>query len=211
MIVAIEGVDGAGKHTLTTRLLAEIAARSRTAVRLAFPRYPVSPLGPAVRAMLDGDPGLAAIADSPRATALLFALDRAAAAAELADLAKTHDVVIVDRYVASNAAYGAARLPVGERADFLRWVADTEFGVLRLPPPDLQVLLRVPVQAARAGARARAEQDAGRALDTFEADEGLQARCADIYDMLAATGWGAPWLVVDRDSGAEAVLARLSI
>ena len=209
MIIAVEGIDGAGKHTLTTRLTAAITATGRTVATLAFPRYTIPPLGPLVRAMLDGDPGLAAVAGSPRATALLFALDRANALPELTRLAAGHDVLIVDRYVASNAAYGAARVPPEERDAFPDWVAAVELTDLGLPRPDLQVLLRVPAHVARAAAQERAARDAERKLDTFESDDGLQDRCAAVYERLAAAGWVSPWLVVDRDSGAQAVMARL--
>ncbi|OAA25626.1 thymidylate kinase [Frankia sp. EI5c] len=209
MIVAIEGVDGAGKHTLASRLVEAVAADGRTAGVFSFPRYAAGPLGTAVRAMLDGDERLAGLAASARATALLFALDRANALPELTAAAAAYDVLIVDRYVASNAAYGAARLPAAQRADFLTWLAEVELTDLRLPRPDLQVLLDVPVETARAGARARAAGDTSRALDTFESDAGLQERCADVYRTLADTGWVAPWLVVDRATGPEAVLEAL--
>ncbi|EFC83685.1 dTMP kinase [Parafrankia sp. EUN1f] len=209
MIVAIEGVDGAGKHTLTSRLVEALTAAGRTAATFSFPRYTAGPLGTAVRAMLDGDERLAGVAGSARATALLFALDRANALPELAARAAEHDVLLVDRYLASNAAYGAARLPADERPDFLAWIAELELTALRLPRPDLQVLLDVPVETARAAARQRAAGDATRALDTFERDEGLQERCAGIYRHLAADGWVAPWIVADRATGAEAVLDAL--
>ncbi|WP_041256753.1 dTMP kinase [Frankia sp. EAN1pec] len=209
MIVAIEGVDGAGKNTLTSRLVEAVTATGRTAGTFAFPRYAAGPLGTAVRAMLDGDERLAGLAGSARATALLFALDRANALPELARCVAAYDVLIVDRYLGSNAAYGAARLPAPERAEFLDWIAELELTRLGLPRPDLQVLLDVPVETARAGARARAAEDTARALDTFESDAGLQARCAEIYLSLAADSWVAPWLVVDRESGAPKILSAL--
>jgi dTMP kinase len=154
-----------------------------------------------VRGLLAGDRRLSPLGASPRATAMMFALDRANSRPELDALTRAHDVVIIDRYVASNAAYGAARLPAAERDDFPSWVADLELGALALPAPDLQVLLRIPVETARAGARARADLDRARALDSFEADDGLQERCARVYEDLAARDWVSPWLVVDRETG----------
>ncbi|MBL7494521.1 dTMP kinase [Frankia sp. AgB1.9] len=198
MIVAIEGIDGAGKNTLTQALVAALTATGRPVSRLAFPRYDVEPLGPAVRAMLTGDQALASVAASVRASALLFALDRANAGPELAAAAAGDAVVLVDRYVASNAAYGAARLSAPERPGFRDWVASIELIDLALPRPDLQILLRVPVEVARAQARARAALDASRAPDRYEADDALQARVAAEYDELARSGWIARWLTVDR-------------
>jgi dTMP kinase len=210
MILAVEGVDGAGKNTLTGRLVARLSAAGRSVATLAYPRYGAEPLGPTMRALLAGDPGLAPLAASPRATAMMFALDRANSRPELDALTRAHDVVIIDRYVASNAAYGAARLPPAERADFPSWIAELELGTLALPAPDLQVLLRIPVEAARAGAIARAEADRDRVLDTFESDEGLQERCARVYESLAAHDWVSPWLVVERATGVEVIDKHLS-
>ena len=53
------------------------------------------------------------------AMAVLFALDRGGAVAELTDLLERHDIVLLDRYVASNAAYGAARLRQGPDGGFV--------------------------------------------------------------------------------------------
>lgn len=210
MIVAIEGIDGAGKRTLTEALLDALAQAGWKASTLAFPRYAVAPLGPAVRAMLTGDPALAPVAASARASALMFALDRANAGPELSAAATGDAVVLVDRYVASNAAYGAARLPAEERSAFREWVATLELGDLALPRPDLQVLLRVPVGVARSQARARAALDASRAPDRYEADDALQARVADEYDELARSGWVSPWVTVDRAEAAQLEPSRAS-
>jgi len=207
VIVTIEGIDGAGKNTLTRALVAALEAAGRRVGTLAFPRYSIAPLGPAVRAMLTGDPALAPVAASVRASALLFALDRANARGDLDAAAVGDEVVLVDRYVASNAAYGAAQLPAEERAGFRDWVAAIELGDLALPRPDLQVLLRVPVDVARAQARSRAAADTERGVDRYEADDALQAKVAREYDELARSGWVAPWLTVDRadaDAGAGA-------
>ncbi|WP_462204031.1 dTMP kinase [Frankia sp. CcWB3] len=210
MILAIEGVDGAGKNTLTGRLVARLTAAGRSVATLAYPRYATEPLGPAVRGLLAGDPWLAPLAASPRSSAMMFALDRANSRPELDALVRTHDLVIIDRYVASNAAYGAARLPATERESFPAWIAELELGALALPVPDLQVLLRIPVGTARAGTLARAGADRGRALDTFESDDGLQERCARMYEELAARSWVSPWLVVDRETGVDTICEHLT-
>ncbi len=72
------------------------------------------------------------------------------------------------------------------------------FGV---PVPDLQLLLRVPLHIAAARADRRADADSARAKDLYETDHGLQARCAAVYDGLAASDWLAPWSVLDGDGG----------
>ncbi len=108
MLIAIEGVDGSGKRTLTDGLKASIEADGRSVATLAFPRYGQSITADLAAEALHGQHG--DLADSVYAMATLFALDRAGAAPDLERLRHQHDVLILDRYVASNAAYSAARL-----------------------------------------------------------------------------------------------------
>ena len=117
--------------------------------------------------------------------ALLFALDRAGARDELERLGAAHDVVILDRYVASNAAYSAARLHQGVDGEVVTWVRELEFDRFGMPAPDWQVLLAVPTELAAERAQRRAETDADRARDAYERDDGLQRRTGAAYAALA--------------------------
>ena len=99
------------------------------------------------------------VADSVHAMAVLFALDRRAAADDLRKAVAGHDLVLVDRYVASNAAYGAARLHQGACGEFVAWVHALEIGRFGLPVPDRHLLLDVPRAVA---ARARRAPGADR-------------------------------------------------
>jgi dTMP kinase len=144
------------------------------------------------------------LASSVYAMAMLFALDRAGAAAQIRELCDDHDVVILDRYVASNAAYSAARLHQDADGEVVGWVYQMEYHRLRLPAPDWQVLL------ASQRARDRARQDASRSRDAYERDNELQQRTGAVYSGLAAAGWGGRWLVVDVDVDAGQLAARLT-
>ena len=192
-LITVEGLDGAGKRTLSSVLTATLSARGARVATMAFPRYGRSVAADLVADALHGRVG--DLGDSVYGMAVLFALDRSAAATELAALLAEHDVVLLDRYSASNAAFGAARLHQDARGPFQDWVRGLEFGRLALPVPALQVLLRVPVQVAASRAVQRAGTEADRARDAFERDGGLQTRTATVYDGLAADRWGSPWFV----------------
>ena len=152
--MVIEGLDGAGKNTLTRRLLDALAARGARATAVAFPRYDADVHAELARDALHGR--LGDLADSVHAMAVLFALDRRAAADDLRGAADAHDLVLVDRYVASNAAYGAARLHQDACGEFVSWVHDLEIGRFGLPVPDRHLLLDVPrAVAAQRAARPR--------------------------------------------------------
>ena len=197
MLIAIEGVDGAGKRTLTDALSGEFRAAGMSVATLAFPRYGRSVTADVAAEALHGEHG--DLASSAYAMAMLFALDRAAAVGEIDRLGRDHDVVILDRYVASNAAYSAARLHEDAAGAAVAWVHRLEYERLRLPPPDWQVLLAVPAELAGQRARSRAESEPGRQRDSYERDDGLQQRTGAVYAGLAAAGWGGRWLVVDAN------------
>ncbi|WP_053737977.1 dTMP kinase [Nocardia sp. NRRL S-836] len=208
-LVVIEGLDGAGKRTLANGLIAALEAEGRTVTSHAFPRYGLSVHADLVRDALYGNIG--DLSDSVYGMAVLYALDRRGAADEIRrDLAE-HDVVLLDRYVASSAAYSAARLHQDEHGEFVRWVRELEIERFGLPVPDLHLLLRVPVEVAAERAARREQDDVSRARDIYESDGGLQARCAAVYDGLANVGWLAPWQLVDGRSNVNfsSLLERL--
>ncbi len=205
--MVIEGLDGAGKRTLTEGLRTAFEAGGKTVTTLAFPRYGASVHADIAAEALHGAHG--DLTDSVYAMAILFALDRAGAKAEIEELQRTHDVVILDRYVASNAAYSAARLNQGIDGEVVGWVYALEFGRFGLPKPDHQLLLDVSVDLADCRARQRAEQDADRARDAYERDRGLQERTAAAYADLAAANWAGDWVVVPPDSDPAALAGRL--
>lgn len=193
MIIAIEGIDGAGKNTLTRALCAELAELPVSVEQLAFPRYEVSIHAQLAREALYGRMG--DLTDSAYAMATLFALDRHGAVDTLrAAAADPARVLLLDRYVASNAAYSAARL--GDEA-VMQWVYELEFGTLGLPLPDLQIFLDTPVAVAAERAAGRAAADATREKDEYEKNSSLQEDTAAAYRRLAAAKWGNEWIVND--------------
>jgi dTMP kinase len=209
VLIAIEGVDGAGKRTLAQRLSTALQAAGRSVATLAFPRYGQSVAADVAAEALHGQHG--DLASSVYAMAMLFALDRAGAAGQIRELCGDHDVVILDRYVASNAAYSAARLHQDADGEVVGWVHQIEYHRLQLPAPDWQVLLGVSTELAGQRARRRAAEDASRLRDTYERDDELQQRTGALYAGLAAAGWGGRWLVVDADVDAGQLAARLTV
>ncbi|MBV8180259.1 MAG: dTMP kinase [Mycobacterium sp.] len=207
MLIAIEGVDGAGKRTLSQGLRTAFEAAGRSVATLAFPRYGQSVAADVAAEALHGQHG--DLASSVYAMAMLFALDRAGAAAQIRELCGENDVVILDRYVASNAAYSAARLHQDAGGEVVGWVHQIEYHRLQLPAPDWQVLLGVSTELASQRALRRASQDASRSRDAYERDNELQQRTGAVYAGLAAGGWGGRWLVVDADVDAGQLAAKL--
>jgi dTMP kinase len=208
VLIAIEGVDGSGKRTLTEGLRKAFEADGKSVATLAFPRYGQSITADVAAEALHGEHG--DLSSSVYAMAMLFALDRAGAVEPIEALSRDYDVVILDRYVASNAAYSAARLHQDAAGEAVAWVGQLEYRRLGLPAPDWQILLAVPAELAGQRARSRAESEPGRARDSYERDDDLQRRTGTVYTELAAAGWGGRWLVVDADVDPGALTARVA-
>jgi dTMP kinase len=196
ILIAVEGVDGAGKQTLTRAIARELEDRGKDVIRVGFPRYGESVHADLAAEALRGEHG--DLSESVYAMATMFALDRHAALGELQRQINRHDVVLLDRYVASNAAYSAARLRQDAEGEVVKWVRELEFERFGLPKPDMQLLVSVPVEIAQARAKRREKVDQDRARDSYERDSDLQARTAAIYGQLAEQGWISPWHAVSN-------------
>lgn len=201
MIIAIEGIDGAGKNTLV-RALKQAAPMPVTT--LQFPRYEQSIYAQLAQDALYGRMG--DLTDSVYGMATLFALDRQAALPDLLPFVDSPELLILDRYIASNAAYSAAR---AQDPAVIDWVEQLEVERLGLPRPDLQILLQTPFELAQQRAQSREASDASRVRDRYETDSGLQERTASYYSQLAAQNWLGKWMTADPDVAPQEAAAGI--
>ena len=185
-LIVIEGSDGSGKATQSRRLAARLRRAGVPAVRIAFPGYHRSCFGALVGRYLRGEFGASAAVD-PHLAAVLYAGDRLEASRAIGRWLAEGKVVVCDRYVDSNKAHQAARMPPAARAEFLRWVDKLEFGVLRVPKPDLTIFLRVPLAFADAliAAKGRRAYLRGKKRDIHEADAQHLRQAQRLYLQLA--------------------------
>ena len=198
MLISIEGIDGAGKNTLVSKIK---EAMDRPVEVMAFPRYGESIHAQLAQRALYGKMG--DLTDSSYAMATLFALDRLGAKDRLQQAKRADTVVLLDRYIASNAAYSAARL---EDDAVMSWGSRRATRHWELPQADLRVYLDKSVRVAQERAKARAHADASRERDRYERDGGLQERTAAAYRRLAERNWGGRWIATaDADTIISAI------
>lgn len=202
VVIAFEGLDASGKNTQTALLTRRLAARGLSAGAVSFPRYGETVFARTIEQYLNGLLGPRDTLD-PRLVALFFAGDRAESRERLLDLTRSHDVLVVDRYVASNLAYQGARIPPAGREAFLDWLLAIEHDAYRLPRPTVTVLLDVPAPlAARMVLRKGQRTYTTHAADINERDVAYLGTCRDVYLELARRQPGGPWALVacvDRD------------
>ena len=144
MLVAIEGIDGSGKGTQAQMLLEHTREVGYTAALLSFPQYQVTQSSKWIAEYLKGDFGeLNEV--PPLFAGTLFALDRYESINQIMHSLKEHDLVIMDRYVASNLAYQGARVATEDRTKFVDRLLKLEYEIYALPKPDITLFLDMPV------------------------------------------------------------------
>jgi dTMP kinase len=182
-LIAIEGIDQAGKQTVCTWLAQELRAHGVETEQTGFPDY-ATPLGHEITAFLRGERAYPA-----EARQLLYAANRWERAAEIRDWLAAGRAVVVDRYIASGVAYGTA-----QGLD-LAWMLGVERG---LPPAGLTILLDITPDVSLARKTT--------ARDAYEERLDLLARAREAYLTLARE---PGWLVVDAAADRETVRARV--
>ena len=134
--------------------------------------------------------------------AMLYALDRRAAAPDIRAALDTHDYVLLDRYMASNAAFGAARLHQDARGEFVAWVRSHRNGTVRGAAPAR------PPAAARPPAVAAERSRTGPNEPTEAATTGSRTTPAVRWPR-STTTWrrrlAGPWHVVDGTTTPDVV------
>jgi dTMP kinase len=185
MFIVLEGLDGAGKSTQIAKLRDMFRARGVESEYLHFPRFDAPVYGELIARFLRGDLG-SVESVNPYLVALLYAGDRAAAAATIRGWLSDGKVVIVDRYVYSNIGYQCAKLPRGEARNMLKdWILHTEYEEFAIPRPDLSLFLDVPFAFTEKKLSETREGDDRAYLqggkDIHEASLDLQRSVREVY------------------------------
>lgn len=151
----IEGNDGVGKTTQINRLRGQLEVEGFTVNQVKFPRYD-SPGGHFAKHYLDGSYG-SLDEVGPRLASVLFAVDRFDSKLELEAAAASGQLVLADRYVASNLAHQGSKIDdSGQRREFFEWLVEFEYDLLNIPRPAVNLILLVDVAVSR---RLRADRD----------------------------------------------------
>jgi len=191
-LIAIEGIDGSGKRTQVELLTVTLKARGLSLYSTGFPQYD-SWFGKMVGKFLNGDLGPLESVD-PHFSSLLYAGDRFEAKYKLEAALDSGQIVLVDRYIASNLAHQTARVPPAQRSEFLQWIEHLEYEIYGLPRESLILYLRVPPhEAQRLVALKSARSYTSAQRDLQEASLRHLEDAAEMYDSLSRS---IPWATI---------------
>lgn len=144
MFIVLEGLDGAGKSTQIKLLRQMVEQAGWECEYLHFPRFDALVYGDLIARFLRGEFGSVEQVN-PYLVALLYAGDRADAAALINGWMAEGKCVICDRYVYSNIGYQCAKIADQEGRDRLTdWIFALEYDHFAIPRPDVSLFLDVP-------------------------------------------------------------------
>lgn len=181
MIIAIEGLDGAGKHTQTVIVQKALIDKGIDVTTGSFPRYGDTLHSEFISDYLAGQYGNPSDV-APELAGMLFARERIESIDWINCKTSASQVFIVDRYTPSNLAYQLAKVPEGEQLNLGKELLTYE-QYHKVPNPDLIVYLKWPVESCVERIKQRATIGS-RGEDEIEKDIAYLRSTGKVYDNL---------------------------
>ena len=177
LCIAIEGIDGSGKRTLSENLRNKIINDlNREVDIISFPRHKEEFSGELVDKFLyeglrfDND-GYQSVREG-----LLYSIDRMVSLGRIREngLSKIDEldngkVLIFDRYLSSNFIHRCNNMNEKDLREYIKTMEDVEFGLMGLPVPDITFVLSVKPEVSYENIMKR-----GRETDENESIENLR-------------------------------------
>ncbi|MGH8484983.1 MAG: dTMP kinase, partial [Pseudomonas sp.] len=184
VFIVLEGTDGSGKGTQFKHLTDKLVAEGHEVALFDFPQYG-QPSSYFAAKYLNGEYGSAEQV-GPYTGSLFYALDRYDAAAAISDALADGKVVLANRFTASNMAHQGTKFDnAEERRGYFIWLDNLEFDMLRIPRPDLNLVLRVPAETAQKLVDQKSKRSyTDKKRDMHEADLQHLSRAVEVYDDL---------------------------
>jgi dTMP kinase len=143
--IVIDGSDGSGKATQTALLFNHLKKEGYKVSKVDFPRHGEPPAW-MVDQYLTGKYGTAKEL-GPYVPSLFYACDRFDASAGIKERLDKGEIVLSDRYISSNIGHQGGKIrSVRERQKYLNWLFNLEYGILKIPKPDVTFILKVPAE-----------------------------------------------------------------
>jgi dTMP kinase len=184
VFIVLEGTDGSGKGTQFKLLTEQLKGAGYDVVTFDFPQYD-QPSSYFVKEYLNGRYGAADEVD-PYTGSLFYALDRYEAANKIRTALAEGRVVLANRFTASNMAHQGTKFSnPDERRGYFIWLDNLEFEMLKIPRPDLNIVLRVPAEIAQGLVDQKEVRSyTHKKRDIHEADLSHLKRAIEVYDDL---------------------------
>jgi dTMP kinase len=139
----LEGVDGSGKATQTKLLVQALAQKGHVVHKIDFPQYGKVSAG-LIESYLKGEYGTSKEVGPYRAS-IFYACDRYDLSFQIRQWLARGEIVVADRYVASNIGHQGGKLIVNKKAwqRYVEWLHHLEYGLFGISKPDHTFILKI--------------------------------------------------------------------
>lgn len=144
-LIVIDGVDGSGKNTQADLLIKHFRRDGQKVKIMDFPRYKDNFFGKFIGHCLS-EQYYNWTHIHPKIASIVYAADRFESKEQIERWLKEGYVVILDRYISSNQIHQGGKIAnVKKREAFIKWLAEMEYKVFKIPTPDLTIYLSLPI------------------------------------------------------------------
>ena len=156
--IVIDGNDGTGKTTQTLLLIKQLKDRGHEVEMADFPQYNTKSAG-LVEEYLSGKYG-AADEVSPYIASVFYAVDRYDASFKIREWLNQGKIVVSNRWVTANMGNQGCKIdnPL-ERKAYIDWLNNLEYGLFKIPKPDLNIILHLPAEVSQTLSQKRTRED----------------------------------------------------
>ena len=144
-LIVIDGTDGSGKATQTNLLIKHLKKDGHKVKVVDFPDYYSNFFGKFIGHCLS-EQYYNFVKIHPKIASVLYAADRFESGEKLENWLRAGFVVIANRYASANQIHQGGKISnTKKRENFLKWLAEMEYKVFKIPRPDVVFYLSVPI------------------------------------------------------------------
>ncbi|MFZ2150064.1 MAG: dTMP kinase [Minisyncoccia bacterium] len=143
--IVIDGTDGSGKSTQIDLLIKHLKREGKKVKLVDFPEYYSNFFGAFIGHCLS-EQYYNFVKVHPKIASVLYAADRFESKDKIKKWLKEGNIVIANRYASANQIHQGGKIAnTKKRENFLKWLAEMEFDVFKIPRPDSVFYLSVPI------------------------------------------------------------------
>ena len=144
-LIVIDGTDSSGKATQTELLIKHLKKDGRAVKVLDFPDYYSNFFGKFIGHCLS-EQYFNFVKVHPKIASVLYAADRFESRDKIKKWLKDGYIIIANRYASANQIHQGGKIAdTKKRESFLKWLAEMEYEVFKIPKPDAIFYLSVPI------------------------------------------------------------------
>ena len=145
-LIVIDGTDGSGKTTQANLLMRHLRKDGRKVKFIHFPRYEDNFFGKFIAHCLS-EQYYNWVNIHPKIASVVYAADRWESKEQIKNWIHKGYIVVMDRYISSNQIHQGGKIAnVKKREAFIKWLAEMEYKVFKIPAPDLTIYLSLPIE-----------------------------------------------------------------